>query len=110
MTLGAVDATRMSAGLEAAFTMRCQALSGTALPLEAVRFLLIVGPDLGRAPAFDNDHDFFVHMTLGIERPGARDLDHVATPTAFGAVELDEGSVAAHAVPTLERHVLYSPH
>src|SRR5262245_29687406 len=49
-------------------------------------------------------------MALGVERPGARDLDHVATPTAFGAVELDEGSVAAHAVPTLERHVLYSPH
>src|SRR6516225_6712720 len=49
-------------------------------------------------------------MTLGIERAGARDLDHIATPTAFGPVELDEGSVAAHAIPTLERHVLHSPH
>src|SRR5262249_57052390 len=49
-------------------------------------------------------------MTLGIERAGARHLDHVAAPTAFGAVELNEGSVATHAVPTLERQVLDPPH
>jgi len=74
-----------------------------ALPLEAVRFLLIVGPDLGRATAFDDHHDLLVHMTLGIERARAGHLDHVAAPTAFGAVELDEGSLATHAVPALER-------
>src|SRR5262249_33943736 len=40
---------------------------------------------------------------------GAGDLDHVATPAAFGPIELNERAVAAHPVPALERHVLHAP-
>ena len=46
-------------------------------------------------------------MLLGIERAGARHLDDVAAPFAFGAVELDVGAAAAGALPRRERQVLH---
>ena len=49
-------------------------------------------------------------MLLGIERAGARDLDHVAAPHAFGAVELDVGALAAQPLPGLHRQVLHGLH
>src|SRR5262249_16156491 len=83
---------------------------GAALPLEAVRFLLIVGPDLVRAAPFNNALSLLIHITLGMARAGAWDPDHVPPPPAFGAEEQNEVSVPPHAVPTLEGHVLPPPH
>src|SRR5260370_40190028 len=75
-----------------------------------MRLLLVVGPHLGGAAALHHHHDLLIHVALGIERAGARHLDDVAAPFALGAVELNEGAVAAHAVPALERHVLDAAH
>src|SRR5215467_8927427 len=101
ITLGAVDATRMSAGLDAALMMRCQQLSGIA--------------NMEPRP-HSNVWGFLwssVHTSVvprRIERAGARHLDHVAAPFALSAVELDEGAVATHPVPALERDVLHASH
>src|SRR5258706_11277533 len=82
----------------------------TGLPFEGVRLLLAVGPDFGGAAPFDNDHDLFIHVALGMQRAARRDFDTVAAPFAFRAEELDESAVAAHALPRLQRHVLDSFH
>src|SRR5580704_9015923 len=49
-------------------------------------------------------------MLLGVERAGARHLDDVAAPFAFGAVELDVGAAAAEALPRRQRQVLHLAH
>src|SRR6478672_11526816 len=81
---------------------------GAPLPFEHMRLFLVVGPDLGGAPALHYHNDLLVHVALGIERAGARNLDDIEAPFAFGAVELDEGAVATHPVPALERHILHA--
>src|SRR5262249_5224865 len=70
--------------------------------------LLTVSPDLRCAAAFDDNHDLFIHVALGIEGACARNLNHIAAPLALCSVELDEGAIAAHAAPGPERHVLHA--
>ena len=80
------------------------------MPFENVALAVLVEPDLGRAAAFDHVVHFLVEMLFSIERAGARHLDHVAAPFAFGAVELDVGAFAAHALPRRHRQVLHLAH
>src|SRR4030081_627372 len=49
-------------------------------------------------------------MALDIERASARDLDDIATPQSFRAVELDIASAPAQPMPRLHGQVLHPPH
>src|SRR3954447_20220583 len=112
MTLGAVVATRINAGLDDALTMRCQQLSGIeniepcchsktcGFFWSSGHISSVLGPP-PPPPPLHALHELFVHVALGIERARARHLDHVEAPFAFRAVELDEAAVAAHPVPAL---------
>jgi hypothetical protein len=70
-----------------------------------VLLAVVVEPDFGGAAAFGDQIDFLVDVLFGIERAGARDLDDVAAPFAFGAVQLDVGALAAQAFPRFHRQI-----
>ena len=80
------------------------------LPFEDVPLALALLPDLGRAAAFDDEHDFLVEMPLDIERAGARHFDDIDAPQALGAEELDVGAAAAEPLPRLQRQILHAAH
>ena len=67
-------------------------------------------PDLGRAAAFDDEHDFFIEVPLDIERAAAGHFDDIEAPQAFGAEELDERAAAAEPLPRYQRQVLHLAH
>src|SRR5436190_6318741 len=77
------------------------------LPFKDVALAVVVEPDLGGAAAFDDEIDFLVNVLLGVQRAGARHLDDVVAPFAFGAVELDVAAAAAGALPWRQRQVLH---
>src|SRR5262249_58388355 len=76
------------------------------LPFKSVAPGLTLLPHFGRAAAFDHQHDLLVEMPLLVERARGRDLDHVAAPKAFGAIELDVAAAAAEPPPRRHRQGL----
>jgi len=64
-------------------------------------------PDFGGAAALDDKKDLLVHVLLGIERAGGRDLHDIAAPLGLGAVKLDIVAAPAGALPGRERQVLH---
>src|SRR5262252_1618608 len=78
------------------------------LPFKHMALGVGVKPDLRGAAPLDHEIDFLIKMLLGIERAGARHLDHVAAPFALGAVKLNVSATAAKASPWCKRQVLHS--
>src|SRR5206468_11631950 len=74
---------------------------------EHMALVVALEPDLGRAAPLHDEVDLLVHVLFGIERAGARHLDDVVAPFAFGAVELDVAAAAAGALPWRQRQVLH---
>ena len=82
----------------------------TFLPFEGELLRIAVDPDFRGAAAVDDEILLFVEMLFGIQRAGAGNFDDVAAPQTFGAEQLNERAVAAHALPRLARQILHAAH
>ena len=82
----------------------------TFLPFEGELLRIAVYPDFGRAAAVNDEILLFVEMLFGIQRAGAGNFDDITAPQPFGAEQLNERAVAAHALPRFARQVLHPAH
>src|SRR5439155_23258273 len=80
---------------------------GSRLPLQDLPPPAVLLPDLHRAPSLDDEKYFLIRVPFGIQRRSVRDLDEVASPDSFSAVELEKRALPTHARPRSERQVLH---
>src|SRR5688500_2789793 len=66
-----------------------------------------VVPDFGGAMAGENADHFLVKMPLGMERAARGNLGDVHAGLALHSIEMNEGTVAAHAAPRTEFQFAY---
>jgi len=81
------------------------------LPFEHVLLVLMaVFPHLRRAAPLDDEVLLLIEVLHRVERAGARNLEHVAAPQVLRPPQLDEGRIAAHQLPRLQRQILHLAH
>ena len=75
------------------------------LPLEGLLGAVVV-PDGGGAPALDHQDQLLVEVAHGVQALARRDLDDIGAGGVARSLHVEEGAVAAHAGPPLERNLL----